>query len=105
MNAKQANTIEAIKKLMLAKESLGGLANVEIKKEEVSENEYFVSYSITVGRVDDENTMASVFCRDYRHFSIGKKGGVKLFTASSNGKTKSPSNVRGLNNALSYLPF
>ena len=105
MNAKQTQMIEKIKSLMLAKESLGGLANVEIKSQDLSENEYFVSFSITVGRLDDENTMASVYCRDYRHFFIGKKGGVKLVSVDNNGKFKSPSNVHGLANAISYLPF
>lgn len=105
MNAKQTQMIEKIKSLMLSKESLGGLANVEIKSQDVTENEHFVSFSITVGRLDDENTMASIFCRDYRHFFIGKKGGVKLISVSNNGKSKSPNNVQGLTNAISYLPF
>ena len=105
MNAKQANRIKTIKRLMLAKESLGGLATVEIKKEEVSENEHFVAFYLSVGRVDDENTMASIYCRDSRYFFIGKNGGVKLASVDNNGKYKSPANVRGLDKSLSYLPF
>ena len=102
MNAKQQQVINNIKTSILVKESCGGLADVEVKKEELSENEYFVSYYLSVGRLGDENTMAAVLCRDTRHFFIGKNGGVKLVSVDRNGKHKSPSNVRGFAKAVSY---
>lgn len=33
---------------------------------------------IDIGLIGDEGTMASVFCRDYRHIAISKRGGLKL---------------------------
>lgn len=36
---------------------------------------------IELGLVGDEGTMASVFCRDYRHISINKRGGLSLLNA------------------------
>lgn len=35
----------------------------------------------TVGRKDDEGTMAAILCRNHRHLIIGVKGGIKSLTA------------------------
>lgn len=48
----------------------------EFKKFEVEENEYFVSLVFEVGAIGDEGTLAAVFCRDYGHVWIGKRGGI-----------------------------
>ena len=104
MNTVQAQTIEAIKTLMLASESHGGRAKVEIKKLEIVEYDNFVSLYISVGRVDDEGTMLSILGRDSRHLFIGKRGGVTLRHVENTGKNKTVK-ITGLRNALNYLPF
>jgi hypothetical protein len=52
----------------------------EVKKFEVSSregtNQTFVV--IEIGMVGDEGSLASVFCRDYRHIVIRKRGGLTL---------------------------
>ena len=39
--------------------------------------------TLEVGSVGDENTMASVFCRDRRHVKIGIRGGTQLMNAKT----------------------
>jgi len=55
----------------------------EVKKFEVTHfkggSQTFVT--VETGLVDDEGTMASVVCRDYRHIAISKRGGLKLLNA------------------------
>jgi hypothetical protein len=103
MNTVQAQTIEAIKTLMLASESLSGRVEVEIKKLEIDENEYFVSLYVSVGRIGDEGTMLQLLGRDGRHFFIGKRGGVTLKGVDHNGKYSSVT-IKGLRKAINYLP-
>ena len=50
--------------------------NYEIKQWVVEEYETFVSLVVEVGMIGDENTYASIYCRDRLHVFIGKKGGV-----------------------------
>jgi hypothetical protein len=57
----------------------------ELKKFEVS---HFPDCPLTfviveVGMPNDEGTMASVYCRDYRHIVIGRHGGLKLMNAKN----------------------
>ena len=52
--------------------------NYEIKQWEIEEYETFVSLIVEVGMIGDENTYASIYCRDRLHVFIGKKGGVTL---------------------------
>ena len=40
------------------------------------------------GSENDEHTMASVFCRDFRIFSIGKKGAITLLNGEKTGRRK-----------------
>ena len=51
--------------------------DMEIKKWEVNENEYFVSLVLEYGLKNDEGTLAEVFARDRAQLFIGKKGGVR----------------------------
>lgn len=62
----------------------------EIKKMEITrfEGANWVLAYIVSGLKNDEKTMASVFCRNKRHFRIGKNGGLTLL----NGKRR---NIRG----------
>lgn len=60
----------------------------EIKKQEITEYENYVWVYIVTGGKSDEGTLASVLCRKYRLFSIGKRGGVKTFTGLKNKSTK-----------------
>ena len=98
MNSKQINVIETIKKEMMEN-------RYEVKTEQVSDCGFFVSYSIEVGIADDEGTLASVLCRNYRHFFIGKRGGVTLKTVSMGNHRASPKSVSGLFNSVRFLPF
>lgn len=98
MNAKQTNVIEIIKKEMME-------GRYEIKKEETTDCDFFVSFSIEVGMPDDEDTLASVLCRNYRHFFIGKRGGVTLKSVSMGSRYASPKSVTGLFESIRFLPF
>lgn len=107
MNAKQERMIEVIKSKMLERASNGGLAEVEVKQLEVIDGEHFVSLCIEVGRVGDEETMASVYCRDSRQIFIGKRGGVSLSMVSAGSHLKSfgYKQVTGLWNVIHTLPY
>jgi hypothetical protein len=107
MNATQERKIEQIKAAMLENASLGGLSNVEIKQLEVSENGHFVSLVIEVGRVGDEDTMASIYCRDRRQVFIGKRGGVQLASVAKGTSFKifNYNQVRGMWNVIHTLPY
>jgi hypothetical protein len=98
MNAKQTNAIEIIKKEMMGN-------SYEVKKEEVSDCGFFVSYTIEVGMANDEGTLASALCRNYRHFFIGNRGGVTLKSVSMGSHYSSPKSVTGLFNSVRFLPF
>lgn len=45
-----------------------------------------VFISFHTGMVGDEGTLASVICRKWRHFMIGERGGVSVFTQKGNRK-------------------
>lgn len=49
----------------------------ELKRFEVTENEYFVAVFAQIGLHNDEGTAASIFARDSVHVFIGKRGGMK----------------------------
>jgi hypothetical protein len=98
MNAKQTNAIEIIKKEMME-------GRYEVKTETVEDCGFFVSFSIEVGMPNDQGTLASVLCRNYRHFFIGKRGGVTLKTVSMGNHRASPKTVTGLFNSVRFLPF
>lgn len=98
MNNTQAKVIENIKSLMTE-------GRLEVKSESIDENDYFVSYSIEVGMTEDEGTLARVLCRNYRHFFIGKRGGVKLVSCSMGTHSTSPKSITGLRNSVNYLPY
>ena len=49
----------------------------ELKRFEVTENEYFVAVFAQIGLPNDEGTYASIFARDSVHVFIGKRGGMK----------------------------
>jgi hypothetical protein len=98
MNAKQINVIEIIKKEMMQ-------GRYEIKKAETTDCDFFVSFVIEVGMPDDEGTLASALCRDYRHFFIGKRGGVTLKSVSTGNRWASPKSVTGLFESIRFLPF
>ena len=61
-------------------------SDYEIKQWEVEENEYFVSVIVEVGLKNDEDSLASILCRDRLQVFIGKKGGATIPVYNS--KTK-----------------
>lgn len=75
----QLATLDHVVQGVLRKNDLGQPGRTEVKRLEISEawgGSAFVV--LEVGMVSDEGTMASVFCRDYRHLWIGKRGGIEL---------------------------
>jgi hypothetical protein len=52
-----------------------------------------VYISATVGKVGDEDTLGSVYCRDHYHFAIGRRGG--LLTPNRHPRAKRWKRVRG----------
>ena len=97
MTEQQASSIKYIKQYMVH-------GCLEVKEEDIADMGDFLSYSVVVGMPEDEGTLASVLCREYRHFFIGKRGGVQLRTVSIGNKT-SNRKVAGLQKALHHLPF
>ena len=56
----------------------GGTNEYEWKKWEVETTDYGpVWLTAESGMVNDQGTMASIFCRDYWHISIGPRGKIK----------------------------
>lgn len=62
--------------------SNGGLTDVEVKEfnlKPIGSGPYLtVSVVLELGRVGDENTAASVFCRTRGHFFVGSHGGIRV---------------------------
>lgn len=107
MNAKQAKVVEQLKTAILANNTYSVDNPAEVKKCEITENEFFVGLFIEVGRPNDENTMASIHCRETRHIFIGKRGGVSLASVANGLSYKSyePKSIRGFWNVVHQLPF
>jgi len=95
MTRNQVEVLAQIKSTMLDS------GRYEIKREIISDLGFAVSYTIEVGLPNDEGTLASLICNTYKHFFIGKRGGVKLCHTQSNGKFSS-AKIVGLHNALNY---
>jgi hypothetical protein len=95
MTRNQVEVLAQIKSTMLDS------GRYEIKREIISDLGFAVSYAIEVGLPNDEGTLASLICNTYKHFFIGKRGGVKLCHTQSNGKFSS-AKIVGLHNALNY---
>ena len=77
MTNSQRNKINMIRKQAV---NLHGdfAKNYEFKQWEIEEYDTFISLIVEVGMIGDENTYASIYCRDRLHVFIGKKGGVTL---------------------------
>lgn len=73
----------------------------EVKQEIFNNLGFFISYTLEVGLPNDDGTLASLICRTYKQFFIGKRGGVTLIHTNSNGKSSSKK-VSGLHAALNY---
>lgn len=63
----------AINKIKRASIWMDGL---EIKRFEIEDFIGFVSLYIEVGNIGDDDTLASIICRDRVHVFIGKRGGI-----------------------------
>ncbi len=58
--------------------------NYEIKEFEVKKNYGGTQMVVMeVGRIGDEGTAASIFCRDRKIIFIGKRGGVKAYNSKN----------------------
>jgi hypothetical protein len=95
MTRNQVEVLAQIKATMLDR------GRYVIKQEIISDLGFAVSYCIEVGLPNDEGTLASLICNTYKHFFIGKRGGVTLRHTHSNGKFSSKK-VSGLYAALNY---
>lgn len=67
----------------IMKEANEGGTRYECKSLRVSQfnGSRLVFLNIEVGMIGDENTMASIFCRDSRLISIGPRGALELLNA------------------------
>jgi hypothetical protein len=79
---------ERFRDLVLAKQArTAGDAGAEIKQFEVEAAEDGGCFVLVeTGRVGDEGTLAAIFCREYRHAHIGKRGGFHLLNAKQKSK-------------------
>ena len=59
--------------------------DMEIKKFEVTDCEYFVAVVAEIGMPEDEGTLAAVFCRYHAQVFIGKRGGMRVPMHKKNG--------------------
>ena len=79
----QVKAVEDILREIVKQKSYGGAEGYEFKYIDIRDGnpDRPMIFLITeYGRVNDENTMASIFCRDHRVFSLGKNGGIRLLT-------------------------
>lgn len=63
--------------------SYGDAANYEFKRIEVAVRHGSVYLVTEHGMKNDEGTMASVLCRDYRHVAVGERGQLRLLNAKN----------------------
>lgn len=107
MNKKQSKVIELLKEAILKNNTYDQNNPAEIKKCEINDGEFFVSLFITVGRPNDEGTMAEILCRESRQIFIGKRGGVSLAAVDNTATHKSfgYKQVCGFWNVVHTLPY
>jgi len=86
MKAKQAQTLEALKKRIMERNACWG--STEVKKLEVSDEGDLVFLVMVVGAPGDEGTFAAIFARDYRHIMIKRGGGCQLLNPKAKGATR-----------------
>lgn len=82
----QAKAIERLKQQIVVRHSLGHPEEHEFKKFETNFFHGVLFLVSEYGRKNDEGTMASVLCRDYRHFKLGRKGKITLLNAKDKKK-------------------
>lgn len=87
LTEKQAGAVDAIRAAAEQK-MYGDRSKYEFKRWEVVAYESFVAVSVVVGRKNDEGTMASVVARDYGHFYVGRKGGIKTALRARESKSR-----------------
>jgi hypothetical protein len=102
LTKKQADVIEWIREHVLDRKYGHTAASYEIKKFEVTlplsaKGRAFLV--VTTGLIGDEDTLAEVLCRDYRHIMIGSSGGTELLNPKKKGRTIN----RGLFHVLNNL--
>jgi hypothetical protein len=83
MTKAQERAYEELKKEFLG--FYGHPENKEFKNDEVKENWYndMIYINLTVGYIDDEETMASIFCRNDLTIAISKNGTYYAFRPTS----------------------
>ena len=75
MNKTQEKKVEWIRNNVVNEFSFGK-DGYELKQFEIREYPTFVAVVAEVGMVNDEGTMAAVFCRNRVHVYVGKRGGL-----------------------------
>lgn len=90
MTPSQVAAVTGIKARLLANANEGGAAH-ELKS---WDTELFPGGRVYVqsctGMVGDEGTLAEAFCRDHRHFVVGRRGRVELLNAKNGKKVTGP---------------
>lgn len=101
MTKAQQRIVEILKERFIKEKAYSGnVDNYEYKKFEVEECKRVYSNKIdiyifaSVGKKNDENTLASIYCRDNVHVRIGVRGGITVINA------KRKSDSKGMINAL-----
>jgi hypothetical protein len=104
MTPAQQKALDRIKAEIVRQKSNGKPETSEFKKFEVTDgaDTPLVFLVTEYGMKGDEGTMAALMCRDYRHFMIGKRGGVELLSLVSNLRSSYPKRVRGAWAAVTY---
>lgn len=63
--------------VVAVKESQAHIGHTDVKRFELTHNEWFAVLVIEMGKPGDDGTMAAVFCRDRWTVTIGPRGAVK----------------------------
>lgn len=90
MTKSQEKMIESLKKAILEFDTHGSKELIAtFKKIEIEDLGYAISFYVVTGFAEDEGTLAEALCRNFRHIMIGKRGGLKIFTQTSDLKSVS----------------
>ena len=99
MTPSQKKAVQAIRQEIIDRHGYGDTK--EFKKFEVKELDWGgkISVCTSYGLINDEGTMASIFCRDERYLFVGPRGGIEL----ANCKRKSKAKVTGLFDSINAI--
>lgn len=92
----QGRALARLKAEFWRRASLGSPEDYEWKKFEVTDLGFALALYVEVGRVGDERTLASVFCRARFHVFVGPNGGLKALPEKGKGWLRGPKAWRAM---------